>query len=493
MSAAPRRLVTLAFFAAILLLYVAFSPFTVSGMGYVDEEVKACRQLAHLRSAPIDWPRNGALGLLFQCPFVALGEALGGAAASERPASADVAMSWQPMLATATLVAVLFVWGTRLAASREWGLWLSLAGGFATLLWPYAYIGLETTQSLFLLLAGFLALDDSAPRTWGRSLLFGLCAAVAVGVKSGGVLLLPACAYLAWCFFRGRAGQPGRALRGKAAATLLLVALLFAANSYVRGLAWVRFGGAAHFASLWLVHDPISPLLNLIALFASPNKGLFLYAPLTLLAVIALPRAFRVAPRVGVFAALTLAGLAGGLCLLGMWSDETWGPRYLHSAIAPLVLCLAASRRERPFRLRTEPALVLAVAIGLAVSFLGVAFYYGTLMAVATSATTPTLETLQSDMTWNHVRFNGRLLRVWLRSSRGAAYPQYLPAGWFWSFRRLEQPPDWKRVDLTPYAHPQPLLLRALEPGSPARRTAPVLGTALAAGLGLLVFVRRAA
>ena len=114
-------------------------------------------------------------------------------------------------------------------------------------------------------------------------------------------------------------------------------------------------------------------------------------------------------------------------------------------------------------------------------------------MAVATSATTPTLETLQSDMTWNHVRFNGRLLRVWLRSSRGAAYPQYLPAGWFWSFRRLEQPPDWKRVDLTPYAHPQPLLLRALEPGSPARGTAPVLGAALAAGLALLFLVRRAA
>ena len=107
---------------------------------------------------------------------------------------------------------------------------------------------------------------------------------------------------------RGRRPRPSRRPR-------------LATNAYVRSLA-VRFGGAAHFASLWLVRDPISPHLNLIALFASPNKGLFLYAPLTLLAVIALPRAFRIAPRVAVFAALTLAGLAGGLCLLGMWSDE---------------------------------------------------------------------------------------------------------------------------------------------------------------------------
>jgi hypothetical protein len=491
LSAAPRRLVVLAFFAALLLLYAAFSPFSTAGMGYVGEEVKACRQIReHSRSGTaIEWPRNGAMGLLVQCPFVTVGDVLGGA--TQR--AEDLALSWQPMIATAALVTILFVWAARLAASREWGLTLSLAGGFATLLWPYAYIGLETTQSLFLLLAGFLALDRSAPRTWGRCLCFGVCAAFAIGVKSGGVLLVPACAFLAWRFFREPAARPAEGLRAKAVATLLLVVLLFAANAWVRGLAWVRFGGTAHFASLWLVRDPVSPLLNLLALLASPNKGLILYAPLTLLAVIALPRTSRAEPPVAVFAALVLAGLVGGLCLLGMWSDETWGPRYLHSAVAPLILCLAAARRDRALRLRREPALVLAVAIGLAVSFLGVAFYYGTLMGVATSATSPTLETLQSDMTWNHVRFNGRLLRVWLRTLRGAAYPQYLPAGWFWSFQRLEQPPSWKRVDLTPYAHPQPVLMRALEPGSPARRAASALTVALAAGIGLIVFVRRAA
>ena len=486
----PRRVLTFAFFAGILLLYLAFSPFSVAGMGYIGEEMNACRQIgSRLQGGhdPVEWPRNGAAGLLFQCPFMAAGDALLGASTL----SEDAGLSWQPAVLTALLVTLVFVWGSGLAQSRAWGFLLATATGFATLLWPYAYIGLETTQSLFLLVAGFLALDDRAPRSWGRCVLFGICAGIAVGVKSGGVLLLPAAAYLAWCLFRGCEDE-ARPSAGKAAVTLAIIVLLFAANAYVRHIAWARYGGAASFAALWLVRDPISPLLNLMALLASPNKGLFLYAPLTLLALIALPRAFRAAPRAAVFAVLTLLGLAGGLSLLGMWSDETWGPRYLHSAVAPLVLCLAASKRDRPVRLRLEPALVLAVAIGLAVSFLGVAFYYGTLMAVATTATTPTLETLQTDMTWNHVRFNGRLLRVWLRSRQGAAYPQYLPAGWFWSFRRLEHAPDWKRVELTPFAHPQPLLLQALEPRSTARRAAPGLAAALIAGVALLVFVRRA-
>jgi len=493
-SIASPRLVTLAFFAAILLLYLAFSPFSAAGMGYIGEEMNACRQIGFRLlggHGPIEWPRNGAAGLLFQCPFMAAGDAFLGASTI----SEDVGLSWQPAVATALLVTLVFVWGSRLAQSRAWGFWLAVAAGFATLLWPYASIGLETTQSVFLLAAAYLALGDSsppprAPHSWARCLLFGFCAGIAMSAKSGGALLVPAVAYLAGCFLRGSAGS-SRASAAKTAATLLLVVVLFAANAWVRHIAWIRFGGGASFAALWLVRDPISPLLNLLALLASPNKGLFLYAPLTLLAVIALPRAARVAPRVAVFSVLTLLGLAS-VSLLGMWADETWGPRYLHSSVAPLVLCLAASKRDRPLRLRREPALVLAVAIGLAVSFLGVAFYYGTLMAVATTATTPTLETLQSDMTWNHVRFNGRLLRVWLRARRGADYPQYLPTGWYWSFHRLKQPPDWKRVDLTPFAHPLPLLLQGLEPRSPARRTAPALAAALVSGIALLVFVRRA-
>ena len=74
-----------------------------------------------------------------------------------------------------------------------------------------------------------------------------------------------------------------------------------------------------------------------------------------------------------------LLGPRGVLSFLEMWSDETWGPRYLHSALGPLVLCFAASRRSRPLHLRTEAPLAAAVLLGLGVSFLGTLFYYGSL------------------------------------------------------------------------------------------------------------------
>jgi hypothetical protein len=465
--AGQTALATPLFFVGVTLLYLSFSPLSEEGMGYIGEEMISCRQigmrlLGHEGAGPIDWPRNGAVGLAFQCPFMAAGLALRGPSAS----SEDVGLSWQPVLATALLVTLLFVWGSRLAASRAWGFVLALAAGFATFLWPYAYIGLETTQSLFLLLAGYLALTPSGSRSWVRSMLLAISAAVAISAKSGGVLLVPAVGYLVWCYFRG-GGSTKRPARAQSVVVILLIVAVFVANAYVRSLAWARFGGTAHFASLWLVHDAVSPFLHFLALFASPNKGLFVYAPLTLLALFAIPRAAAVDRRVVIFALLTLFAFAS-LVGLEMWADETWGPRYLHSAIAPLVLCLAASRRDRVLGLRKEAPLTAAVVLGLAVSFLGVSFYYGSLMNIASRTRPLTMESLQGDLTWNHIRLNARLLGVWLGRKGPDDPPQYLRAPRLWDFRNPQWQQTWNNVDLRPFSEPQPLLFRL--PVSPRDR-----------------------
>jgi hypothetical protein len=481
------------FFVGVTLLYLSFSPLSEEGMGYIGEEMASCRQIGGLllgHRGSIAWPRNGAVGLLFQCPFMAAGLAFRGPSA----ASEDVGLSWQPVLATALLVTILFVWGSRLAASRAWGFVLALAAGFATLLWPYAYIGLETTQSLFLLLAGYLALTPSGLRSWPRSMLFALTAAVAISAKSGGVLLVPAVAYLTWSYFRGPgARQMGsKSLpRAQRIAVILIIAAVFLANSYLRSVAWARFGGTVHFASWWLVHDAISPFLNFLAFFASPNKGLFVYAPLTLLALVAIPRALSVDRPVVVFAALTLLGLAGSLSLLEMWSDETWGPRYLHSAVGPLALCLAASRRDRVLGVRKEAPLAAAVVLGLVVSFLGVSFYYGSLMNIATRTRPLTMESLQGDVTWNHVRLNARLLRIWLGRKGADDAPQYLPAPRLWDFRTPPFEQTWNKVDLRPFSEPQPLLMR-LATSPRGRWTRRALAASALAGVVCLVWAWRA-
>lgn len=464
----PNRRIVLFFFGGVALVYLSLSPLSVEGMGYLGEEMQACRQLlGTVPNAPspgneghaVAWPRNGAVGLLFQCPFLAVSGVLEGPSAYWENRTLSIA----PVLASALLVTLIFVWSSRLAGSCLWGFVLALVAGFCTMIWPYAYIGLETTQSLFLMLTAFLALGSDAPRTWPRVLLFGVCAAVAVSARSDGALLLPAVAYLTWEYFRRDPASSRGTFRWggwKALAVMALIALVFLANAYVRSLFFARWGGTLQFARSWLAHDPVSPVLHLIGFFGSPNKGLIVYAPVTLLAIWSIPRAFAANRAVVIFALLTLFGLAGGISLLNAWTDETWGPRYLHAAIAPLMLCLAAARRSKRPRLRSEIPLLTASVFGFGVAFLGAFFYYGSLHVVASDTTPLTIEALQGETTWNHVRFNARLFDAWLHDRHGPAAPNTLERGRGWDARGRHRVPEWKNVDWTVFAQPQPLLIR---------------------------------
>jgi hypothetical protein len=454
------------------------SPLWISGMGYVPEELAACRQI--LDGAPVAWPRNGAVSLLLELPLLALGRLV-----ARSPGGQDVVVSMAPVLATAGIAALLYAWASRLAASRAWGFAIALAGTFATMLWPYAYIGMEPLQSLLLLSAAFCALERplGAP-TWSRSLAFGTLAGLALSTKSIGFLLVPAAGYL----FRRMFAGAGARSRIRAAAALALTAAIFALNTATRLPSWQRFGGTAAYGRDWLVHDPVLPLLHVVALLASPNKGLLVFAPPALLGLLALPAAWRRERAVAAFALLTLGGVAGGVSILGIWSDETWGPRYLHAAVAPLLLAFAASRAGRPLRLRREPAFAAAAAAGFAVSLLGVLFYYGNLMAAANATTTLTLESLQGDLTWNHPRFNARLLRAWLRPSG----PELIGRERVWNFEDPNRPLEWRAFDLRALSTPQPRVLSPSRQASDRRLKWACLAAALVGMLALGAAVRTA-
>ena len=182
------RAQALALFLGVACVYAAFSPFAIAHMGYASETMRACRQLLspeRPRVPPdfgVDWPRNGSTEVVLQCGFQAVGRAIGGPDSVWEHRLAAM----QPVLATAALVTVVFVWASRLASSRRKAFWLALAAGFCTMLWPYAYIGMEPIQSLFLLLAGYFALETPPEPSWKRTAAFSLCGAVAVASKSGG-------------------------------------------------------------------------------------------------------------------------------------------------------------------------------------------------------------------------------------------------------------------------------------------------------------------
>src|SRR5438552_7747604 len=167
--------------------YLALAPGTTEGRGYVPEDMQAGLGLlasfnAWVKGRPIPavtWTRHGPLPLLFDLPFIKLGKLFG---------TPDFALSLEPVLLTAALMTIVYVWLRKLCTPGM-SLLLTLIGAFGTMLWPYAYIGLETKQSLFVFLAGYLALGKGKIRTWSQLLLFSIICALAISSKATGIVL----------------------------------------------------------------------------------------------------------------------------------------------------------------------------------------------------------------------------------------------------------------------------------------------------------------
>ena len=138
---------------AVFLLYTACSPGSIRWMGYAQEDTHAAERLAESLThwlrlqpapAPLEVTRHGFVELIVKQPFAL-------AAYGLRPAStrlADGVEALEPVLETALIVALIFVWLRRLEVSAWWAWLLATGAGFATILWPYAYMGMEPTQSL---------------------------------------------------------------------------------------------------------------------------------------------------------------------------------------------------------------------------------------------------------------------------------------------------------------------------------------------------------
>ena len=405
-------------FAAVFLIYLSLSPGTIGGMGYTIEEIVATQDLLHSPRAflsnaeEIRYSRNGPVALLVHAPFVLSAELLG-----LDMRWIDRALSVEPALLSALLITILFVWSRRLTGSVGWAALLALGTAFATMIWAYAYIGLETTQSVFLLAAAWLALEERSTRSWPRTLSFAISAAIAASAKSTGAFLLPAVLFLIWRYFARTDSKWGRpAHLPKLLATLAIFGGTFLVNAHYRSLFWADQGGTANFVKFWIASGPISVALNFVSFLFSANKGLIVFVPLALIALYVLPRVTVTHRWLAVFAILVLGGLAGGFSLLRNWSDETWGPRYLHSAVAPLILCLAASIGAAPNKRRFLLPVTTTILLGAYPAFLGAFFYYGALHSTQNATSQPTLEGLQSDPVWNHIQFNDRLLEIWLES-----------------------------------------------------------------------------
>lgn len=167
-----------------------------------------------------------------------------------------------------------------------------------------------------------------------------------------------------------------------------------------RVLAWAAIAGApflllalAYNYARWgsITATGYEPYLNMYfggslfdgawGMLASPNKSAFLYSPPLVLAVLAMPRAFRAAPRLGWTMLVTVVPVFLIYSTYRSWSgDYAWGPRFFVWAVPVVLLPIAwFADGGRARRL----VLAVVVAIGLAVQLLGAALYWDHFIRIA--------------------------------------------------------------------------------------------------------------
>src|SRR4030095_11895616 len=201
MSTRSVRMTACLLFAGLFAVYLTLSPGTTAGRGYIGEELESGnRMLAVFNSwvkgrpvPPLLWTRHGPMGVLFDLPFIKLGKLLG--------LGPDTGLSFEPVFLTAALMTLAFLW-LRKVCTPGLSLLLTLVGAFSTMVWPYAYIGIETKQSFFVLLAGYLGLACGKIRGLPLLLSFAAVCGLAMTMKSIGVILFPVIGYLLYVQFR---------------------------------------------------------------------------------------------------------------------------------------------------------------------------------------------------------------------------------------------------------------------------------------------------
>ena len=429
--------------------YLCFSSAGIAGQGYTAEEIRSGQRMLAVVTAwmehgpipPMVWSRHGPIPVLFDLPFIKLGELF---------VSPDFVLSFQPVLLTAATLALLYLW-LRKVCSAGMALLLTMSGAVGTMLWPYAYISLETKQTLFVLLAGYLALATGEIRTWPRVLFLAVVCGLAVSLKSTGIILFPAVAYLVYVQF----GDDWRQRWAQLLTILVVAGAIWAIGVFTRNYYWGPKGGGANSLRTWLTDSPLQLFTNVIGLFGSPTKGLFVYAPVLLATLYAVPRAFRTHRALVVYTLLVVGGTLALLAPLTTPVDETWGPRYFHTSIPLLILCIGAAWPR--FRWRRDIPLLALSVLGVLISFLGAFYYYGVQDVAATRAGQNTIEWITGDADWNHITFNARLFRVW---RKGGTDPVWWTPKHTWVWHPPAEAQEWKSVNLRELCQPQSFLLR---------------------------------
>ncbi len=279
---------------------------------------------------------------------------------------------------TALIVVLIFLIAREVGAGRRPAVLLTLVYGVGTMAWPHAKTLLFSEPLAALLIcAGVLYAIRAVQRgalPWallsgaaiGASLLARVSSAPFIIIVGVYVLIVP----LIREGLRDKGAWWRVVPRGLlfAAGVAVPIAIMLGVN------AW-RYGSAGD-TGYGAVPLDFSLLEGLYGLILSPGKGLLWYAPVLLVALIALPFAIRRKPaEVILFVAIVLANLAIFARFFQWHGEQSWGPRYLQMVL-PMVVLVVAPVLVPGCARWWRRALVIAGTVGALTAFLGSATYF---------------------------------------------------------------------------------------------------------------------
>lgn len=269
--------------------------------------------------------------------------------------------------AIAALSAVVLLALLRRLTGRHWAWGLTLVYALATATWSIASQALWQHTTVELAVIGALFFLESWSRTRAPGVVWwcGACAAAALMIRPGEVVLLAAL-LLALRIGRAKLGEYVRLLGLPVFGGLLALAynLYFFDNT----TGTYTFG-------MWAG----SAFQGVIGLLMSPGRGLLVYMPVVMFALAAFTRAAagarqKHAPLFGACVAFAILHFLVVSRVNLWWGGYCWGPRYLTEIIPVffILMALGSGALDRPWMKRSLAAVAL---YGLFIQVLGVYFY----------------------------------------------------------------------------------------------------------------------